>query len=90
MQAEILHLPERLTLATVAALHREHVPNAASIAAFDVSAVREWDSAGVALIQALRTEQRRRDASPAPVIGDGGRFAALCRAHRITDPGSTA
>lgn len=90
MPAEPLRLPERMTLATVAALHREHAPNAASIAAFDVSATREWDSAGVALIQALRTEQRRRGVSPAPVIGDTGRFAALCRAHRITDTGSNA
>ncbi len=90
MPAETLRLPERLTLATVAALHRKHAPNAASIAAFDVSAVREWDSAGVALIQALRTEQRRRGIAPAPVTGDAGRFAALCRAHRIADTGATA
>lgn len=90
MPTETLCLPERLTLATVAALHREHAPNAALIAAFDVSAVREWDSAGVALIQALRSEQHRRRAPAALVTGDAGRFAALCRAHRIADGGLAA
>jgi ABC-type transporter Mla MlaB component len=90
MPADAWRLPERLTLSTVAALHREGLARATGIAAFDVSGVREWDSAGVALIQSLRAEQRRLNAAVAGVIGDTGRYRALCEAHRLADTGLPA
>ncbi len=90
MPAEPWHLPQRLTLATVAALYRAQFARVAQISAFEVSGVREWDSAGVALIQALRAQQRRLGAAIAPVIGDSSRYRALCQAHRLSDTGFKA
>lgn len=87
MAADAWVLPERLTLDTVAALFRECAAQPASIRAFDLSQVRQMDSAGVALLHWLRARQRELGLVSAPVRGDiGQRYQALCRAHRLEDP----
>lgn len=81
-------LPEQVTLATVAALFRERAAQAAGIRVFDLSNVREMDSAGVALLHWLRARQRALGLVPALVQGAGAaRYRALCRAHRLDDAG---
>ncbi len=79
-------LPERVTLATVGTLFRECVAQPAAIRGFDLSQVREMDSAGVALLHWLRGRQSALGLVPAPVRGEGvARYRALCRAHRLDD-----
>lgn len=81
-------LPEQVTLASVAALFREAAAQPAAIRAFDLSRVREIDSAGVALLHWLRGRQAALGVLPASVQGEGAaRYRALCRAHRLDDPG---
>lgn len=81
-------LPEQVTLATVSALFGECAAQPAAIRGFDLSQVREMDSAGVALLHWLRGRQSALGVTPAPVRGDGAsRYRALCRAHRLGDSG---
>lgn len=85
--AAVWVLPERMTLDTVGALFCEYAAQPASVRAFDMTQVRELDSAGVALLHWLRARQAELGLVPAPVHGDtGGRYQALCRAHRLEDP----
>ena len=87
MSAAAWVLPERVTLDTVAGLFHECVAQPASIRAFDLSNVRELDSAGVALLHWLRARQAELGLVPAPLHGDDhGRYRALCRSHRLEDP----
>ncbi len=81
-------LPEQVTLATVGVLFRQCAAQPAAIRGFDLSRVREIDSAGVALLHWLRGRQSSLGLLPAPVRGEGAaRYRALCRAHRLDDPG---
>lgn len=82
----IWHLPERLTLDTVSALFRERGEQPGAIRGFDLSAVQEIDSAGVALLHWFHARQRELGLLPAPIQGDAAqRYAALCQAHRVDE-----
>lgn len=79
-------LPEQVTLATVASLFRQCAEQPAAIRKFDLSRVRDIDSAGVALLHWVRARQSVLGLVPAPVQGEGAlRYRALCRAHRLDD-----
>lgn len=82
----IWQLPERLTLDTVGALFQERSEQAGAIRGFDLSQVREIDSAGVALMHWFRAQQRELGLVPAPITGKAAeRYQALCQAHRVKD-----
>ncbi len=82
----LARLPERLVLDTVGALHARWIGHEPQIGALDLRDVREIDSAGVALLHWLRERQRVLGAEPSPLRPDaGGRYLALCRAHRLDD-----
>lgn len=88
--ARAWRLPERLTLDTVGRLFAAHAAAPEAISAFDLSAVQQIDSAGVALIHWVRRRQIALGLAPAPVRGDPGRYAELCRAHRLDDAAGCA
>lgn len=82
----IWQLPERLTLDTVGALFRERGSQPGAIRGFDLSAVAQIDSAGVALLHWFRARQRELGLLPATIHGDAAqRYLALCQAHRIDE-----
>ena len=79
-------LPERLALDTVGALHARWLGKEADVGALDLGAVRQIDSAGVALLHGLRERQRALGCVPSEIRADAaGRYRALCRAHRMDD-----
>lgn len=79
-------LPERLALDTVGALHARWLGKEADVGALDLGAVRQIDSAGVALLHWLRERQRSLGCVPSEIRADAaGRYRALCRAHRLDD-----
>ena len=67
-------LPERVDAAAAAALWAVHGSRAP--ATIDFARVAEIDSAGLALVLALR-------APPTALLNVPDRFVQLCRAHRI-------
>lgn len=82
----IWQLPERLTLDTVGALFQARAAQPGAVRGFDLSQVREIDSAGVALMHWFRARQRELGLVPAPISGSvAQRYEALCEAHRIKD-----
>lgn len=79
-------LPERLTIDTVGALFRARAEQPGAIRGFDLSQVREIDTAGVALMHWFRDQQQALGLVPATISGiSSERYRALCQAHRIKD-----
>lgn len=77
-------LPAVVDAAVAAALWRKWQPRLAQIGAFDLAAVTELDSAGVALLRAMRAAQlSMRGATPAALRNVPERYRALCVAHRV-------
>lgn len=76
--AAAIALPARALRDDVATLWRELAPRARSARRIDLGAVREIDSAGVALVLELAALAGAAIANAPP------RFAALVAAHRVT------
>lgn len=79
---EILALPPRLDADAAARLYRDWSARAAALSRLDFSAVQELDSAGVALVQALR-DAARAGGREIELHAVPPRYAQLCQAHRI-------
>lgn len=76
-------LPARVDAAVAAQLYRAWRPRMARIRVFDLAAVTELDSAGVALLRAVQAQQRGLGLPTATLRGVPERYRALCLAHRI-------
>jgi ABC-type transporter Mla MlaB component len=74
-----LRLPPQVDAAAVAALYRDAAARIATLTVIDFSAVKQIDSAGVALVLALRA--LRRSAIELRAVPE--RFTTLCLAHRV-------
>ena len=82
--AAIEALPATVDATVAASLWRRWRPRLAQIGVFDLAAVTELDSAGVALLRAVRTAQAgARDGTPAVLRNVPERYRALCVAHRV-------
>lgn len=82
--AAVEALPATVDAAVAAGLWRRWRPRLAQIGAFDLAAVTELDSAGVALLRAVRAVQAgTRGATPATLRNVPERYRALCVAHRV-------
>jgi ABC-type transporter Mla MlaB component len=72
-----------LTVDSSAARWRELHPRADGAHAIDLAGVDEIDSAGLALVQALRQQACRAHGSLPPVLHIPARMQQLCIAHRV-------
>jgi ABC-type transporter Mla MlaB component len=79
----VLAIAGALTVASVPARFRELRAAAAEAAVFDLGAVDAIDSAGVAMIQALRGIAERRHGRRPALRALPERFRQLCIAHRV-------
>ena len=77
-------LPATVDAAVAARLWRQWRPRLAQIGVFDLAAVTDLDSAGVALLRAARAAQAAtRGGTPAVLRNVPERYRALCVAHRV-------
>ena len=76
-------LPAVVDATAAAALFRAWRPRLAQIGGFDLASVTHIDSAGVALLRAVRAEQRARGLAVASLRSVPERYRALCLAHRV-------
>jgi ABC-type transporter Mla MlaB component len=76
-------LPAVVDETAAAALFRAWRPRLTQIAGFDLGAVREIDSAGVALLRAVQAAQRAAGGPVATLRAVPERYRALCLAHRL-------
>ncbi len=79
----VLNLRGALTVAHLAPLWRDAQRRIAQVERIDLAAVGQIDSAGVALVEALRDAIRVRSGREPRMTGLPARYHALCRAHRI-------
>ena len=76
-------LPGRVDAAVAATLYRTWRSRMAGIKVFDLAAVTDLDSAGLALLRAVQAQQRALGLPTATLRGVPERYRALCLAHRI-------
>jgi phospholipid transport system transporter-binding protein len=79
----VLSLRGMLTVQHLAPLWREAQRRLGQLQRIDLGAVEQIDSAGVALVEALRDAIRERSGREPGLTGLPPRYHALCRAHRI-------
>lgn len=84
---DIVTLPATVDAAVAASLWRTWRPQLARIGTFDLAAVIDLDSAGVALLRAARAEQGARGVAVAALRNVPERYRALCVAHRVAVDG---
>jgi phospholipid transport system transporter-binding protein len=82
-EASTLAISGELTVDSSAARWRELQPQAARARAIDLAGVTAIDSAGLALVQALRQLARRAHGGLPPVLHIPTRMQQLCIAHRV-------
>lgn len=81
---DIVSLPARVDAAIAATLWHAWQPRLAGIGTFDLAAVVELDSAGVALLRAARAAQAATPGAAAAELRNvPERYRALCLAHRL-------
>ena len=75
-----LRLPPQVDAAAAGALYRAAAARISTLEAIDFGAVRQIDSAGVALVLALRALR----GAPIQLRSVPARFETLCLAHRVS------
>lgn len=79
----VLNLRGALTVQHLAPLWRDAQRRLGQLQRIDLAEVERIDSAGVALVHALRDAIRERSGREPGLTGLPARYHALCRAHRI-------
>jgi len=83
----VLNLRGVVTVEYLAPIWHEAQRRLGQVQRIDLAAVEQIDSAGVALVEALRDAIRNRSGKEPSLTGLPPRYHALCRAHRIESEG---